>query len=687
MTCPGGFFQDAEGQTECKSCGARSSKQDRSACTDCTNGTFIDDGLCVECQQGRYQNVLNQLHCTPCEFGKYASSSKSVTCSSCPNGKYSQKTGQVSITSCKECPSGKYASSNQQSCITCSVGTFKLNTTTTQCEQCPVGYTSSIDFQSCVQCGVGTYYNANTFTCDNCPVGYYTDSVEQTSCKPCDAGTYNNIEGSSSCQSCNLLEGEWSDAGAKECSTCGVGIRPVGFPYCFRCDAGKVLFDNTSGTSIDDFCTNCPDGKTTNGYTDTCIDFTDGQLEFNESKIYIVGTDILIQTEGEVGFCPVGYYKQGSACIQCSGDQTAGTGYLYIPEDCPGNSPNWKDAYDNNCEWYESEGYCKYGMPTRKNIDVSHLNVSSLNLNEFGTRRNKILVDNVLACGPDNIGCENKGAYESCDVCNAVMKCQPQRETTSNVFKTLFNVFNDACTECPPGTTSFENNCLPCYNSDDCNECLEGTFFRDNVGCITCPKGYFQPEKNQKSCKVCPKGTGLNTNTVLESDCELCPSGFFADNGHVNFLERNKIDIEEDILLNDTTFQESIGGFLPNSRYVIEKWSFNKDMRQLFIGEQTLESCQSNCNQTVCYHNQATYVNPYVVTSTSEGTLPVNGTFIPNGCTQPSRLHLEFKFLTALGNDIFFVPNSYAESENIHFFGCHACPSGTYSEPGDVRCK
>ena len=689
-SCPAGQFQNEEGQASCKSCLPQVSSRDRTGCEDCSPGTFRSSGECFICPFGEYQPQQNQNGCILCEAGKYSDSSGSALCKSCPDGKVNNKRGQTSQGACEDCSSGFFASDDHITCQPCVDGTYKDNKEDVHCTACPNGFKSETDKTSCIECQPGTFYDG--LTCVDCPSGFYTDETKQTSCKACDEGTYQNVAAQTECKTCSLLEGQWSLAGASECSTCGVGIRPVGFSYCFRCDQGQIL-QSGSDTAIDNYCAACPDGKTTNGYTNVCVDIADGQLKFNESATYTIQGHAIQQRINKVGYCPVGMRisSTNTTCEPCANGQTAGLNYVYVTENCPNNPAEWKDAYNNACDWYESEGYCRNGMPTDKEIDVSGLNMGGLNINRQqmdAHRYNKLIVDNVLACGLDNIGCSNSGAYENCDICNMFTKCQPQTEVSSNVLPTSFNIFNTECTSCPDGMKLVNNVCSPCYHESgdsECSQCPKGMYHNDNFGCLNCPKGYFQNETNKQSCKACPAGSGQTFGATSENECGECPSGFFADNGQVDFLRNEVIDVDKIIEPQNAAFNVQLDGFQPNAQYIIESWTSNRHVQYLNISDIQLGTCAtSSCTQQTCYHNKATYANQYVV-STSTGTLSVQGQ-LADDTSCAARLTASFKLILSTDTDTYFVPHSYAESQGEEWYGCQRCPIGTTSEKGSPRC-
>lgn len=732
--CPAQTFQDETGQSDCKSCGGRQSTPDRLECEDCSPGKFIGPSFCEACGKGQYQSGTNQPSCLMCDFGKYADTVLSTECTTCPGATRHSQAGSVTVQDCTECPTGRYVDVDHIGCPQCALATYKDDTSALACSNCALGFQSNINLTACTICPAGTYRGNTENVCVPCPLGTYGDVVGLTSCTPCPAGFFSDVEGQTSCSACNLLSGEWSLTGASACSKCGVGIRPVGYEYCFRCDPGMVLQQPSSyyGTEcatgqerkttcvqspVDAFCTPCPENQTTNGYTNQCSDMLPGQLQFGQYQTYTISGQYVVQRTGDVGFCPRGWRKDGERCVQCPAGQTSGSLEVSLPDNCPDNPSDWTDAFGHDCSWYETEGYCRDGAPIQKydtsggwasgNPDVELVYNMQFDKTGHWSRDNTLLVDNVLACGWDNLGCANAGAYESCAVCNAFTKCEPTFNT-SNTVLTLYNVHDEPCVPCRAGTRSTDGRCEVCYNTDGCIPCPAGTFFEDGRACVSCPKGRFQNETNQRACKTCAAGTGTKVGAVTEDDCGTCPAKTFADNGRATYFTP-VVHIDVETVAYDgywwgypyviKNFDTYVDGFVPGGEYRLTEWRSNHDMGSFTMNAQDMGYCYGDGCERDCYSGGSAYSKLFA--ADESGRLSVSGAVhmaldceddiydTPWGFSRRPQAHrLRLDFVYVRGGAVPITPGETGgfPPQSETYFGCHDCPPGTTSGVGSARC-
>jgi len=126
--CSENTYQDEEGKGACKSCpaGTFNDVSGQAACTDCPSGQFqmfVAAGACEDCPIGRYSGS-GQVECTTCSAGKstaHEGASSFQACSDCAAGKietnhvcvncneglYQNDTGAVV---CKSCPTETWSS-------------------------------------------------------------------------------------------------------------------------------------------------------------------------------------------------------------------------------------------------------------------------------------------------------------------------------------------------------------------------------------------------------------------------------------------------------------------------------------------------------------------------------------------------------------------------------------------------
>ena len=120
---------------------------------------------------------------------------------------------------------------------------------------------------------------------------------------------------------------------------------------------------------------------------------------------------------------------------------------------------------------------------------------------------------------------------------------------------TFLNTSSGACQNCPVGTymdvvKHWFIRCKMCEmgkttpgagskTSSDCYKCIQGQFFNSTaMKCTACPKGKYQDEMNQDSCKDCVSGTStLQLGSKNSSECVVvCGRGkFFNDSSEMCF--------------------------------------------------------------------------------------------------------------------------------------------------------
>jgi hypothetical protein len=127
--CSKGSYQDAKGQTQCKTCGAG------------TQAPQIGAQVCAKCEKGK-ANSKNEAtigrECKHCARGEYASEMGQTQCTACAGKFTTEYTGSNTATSCT-CENGYYLPCRQgRDASQCS-----LNSSTDSggnCEACPKGF-------------------------------------------------------------------------------------------------------------------------------------------------------------------------------------------------------------------------------------------------------------------------------------------------------------------------------------------------------------------------------------------------------------------------------------------------------------------------------------------------------------------------------------------------------------------
>lgn len=140
----------------------------------------------------------------------------------------------------------------------------------------------------------------------------------------------------------------------------------------------------------------------------------------------------------------------------------------------------------------------------------------------------------------------------SCDKC--LEPCDPPE------LGTKFISVDRTCTECPEGTTVFQNECVQCpdgkFTSEDyayCGKCPQGTY-GENGECHTCQDGTASTYEGAIQCQVC----GINTYSVGTA-CLKCAVNEKSEAGS-NFCEEARYCWH-----GDTSVGDEVGNYCTDS--------------------------------------------------------------------------------------------------------------------------
>ena len=170
QSCQPGTYKSTVGSASCVGCSNHSwsSNASTSIASCICNAGFVasDQGVCAACTAGKYQHVKS-YGCISCSEGKYSSALAAIsesTCMACPLHSSSPlATGSATGCSCEagfEAPDGSFLGLENESCVACAPGTFKLDNSSS----------------ACVLCAPGTFKeNSGTGTCELCPANSSSD--------------------------------------------------------------------------------------------------------------------------------------------------------------------------------------------------------------------------------------------------------------------------------------------------------------------------------------------------------------------------------------------------------------------------------------------------------------------------------------------------------------------------------
>uniref|UniRef100_A0A286XEQ6 Uncharacterized protein n=1 Tax=Cavia porcellus TaxID=10141 RepID=A0A286XEQ6_CAVPO len=294
--CPPGQYQDAHGQSFCKSCpagkfcpggtkgqGARSVKP-----MDCPAGYYCPPGTQSPtqhpCPTGTFRErpgALSAKDCRPCLAGQFCADSgigKRFPDGPCSAGYYCPP-GQTSATPKSfRCPSGFYCPEGSPQPRHCEKGTFQPQEAQSSCELCPAGFyceassTDLVSRRSGYFCPPGSH-SATAHPCPRGTFGPKRGATVELDCEPCPAGMFCSSEGlpqpSGLCHS-----GHYCTGGAMSPTPIKHQVEAPGFsgndicPPGFFCPTGTRFplpcppgfYSSVPGLDSKDQCQPCPVG-------------------------------------------------------------------------------------------------------------------------------------------------------------------------------------------------------------------------------------------------------------------------------------------------------------------------------------------------------------------------------------------------------------------------------------------
>jgi hypothetical protein len=555
--CPYGFYQDEEGKTSCKWCGANKITgrlnninyatlgtnnwryteelgteelgikekfeyqrglytaslgwhlpDNRDKCEGCPvgkKGIVTSDNIpvaptqyCTTCTPGMYQNELGQGTCKDCAAGKYQDESGKPKCKTCAAGKYQDQQGQVT---CKDCHNGGYQDQTGQ------------NT----CKTCETGYSTEAGkaATSCI-----------------CDVGYSGDPENDISCLKCTAGGYNNIKGlKTSCR---------DDSGRDE-EQCAM-------------NASIWNYECADGSGRDEaICTKPP-----STWVDGCADKS-GRNEWECTKppsTWVAGK-CADESGRSSSFCVLNYDKSGKIMdpstyiVDHCADGSGRDGHLlsalnYAYSECTANASTWGYCADDSgrtkthCTFRQStwvdgcednsgrnQSECRMIASTwvyGKCADNSTRNQYFCETAFNATYHSKVPSTYIVAHCADGSGRDSR------------QKCEGQQYSTWGTCADGSGRDEEHCTfgqstwgKCADGSGRTQSQCAlnASYIPRICNLCLPGKY-QDELGnteCKQCGKDKYQDEPGKTECKQC--GSGKYQDEPGMDECKQCPTGTF----------------------------------------------------------------------------------------------------------------------------------------------------------------
>ncbi|XP_033646870.1 uncharacterized protein LOC117306372 isoform X1 [Asterias rubens] len=468
--------------------------------TPCTNGTYYNKTGAEECDicPAGYQCIHGDT-ADPCPQGYYCPTGTGYGLRLCPTGYYGNREGLRQEDECTPCTGGHFCATPGQAVEDgeCSPGHYCELGVDTQTPTASDGHKGIGGI-----CPAGSYCPTGTVTPHECDAGSFTASEGQSSCSPCTAGYY--------------CPANTSDPTMYPCSAGYYCPLETGYETEFPCPEGTYnsLTLQQNGTS----CELCTPG------------------------MYCEGEGL----DQPTGNCSEGWFCTGGAVTSTP----LPTGNASVISDCSCPAANYTG---NKC--YPGT-YCPAGSVAP--VDCT----AGWYCDDHELATPKAMCNAGYYCpggndGPEPPGMECPPGYYCETGVGYPIACP--NGTFSNTSK---NTELSNCLSCTPGSyCAGEHLCKP---SSLCGEgyycpggqitdkpleyvCWQG--FRCPVGSPIpelCPRGTYQSEEGQGSCKVCLEGTycdpfelGNVTGVISPPDCipgHYCPNG-------TEFAQQNKCPI------------------------------------------------------------------------------------------------------------------------------------------------
>lgn len=444
--------------------------------------------------------------CSPCPIDTYYDS-WSDACVNCPtHSGTNSSTASTSIDNCTAhlsfvelnrtshtfgCAAGTGLTPNQTWCAPCLPEYFQPVAADEACSACPNG-TTTFGMSSQNYC-----WNATTYSNDSgsvvCAAGYFSNVSE---CAACAADTYKVAVGNTSCIACAPGSSTFLRAASLQCwnssaytlyndsLACNYGYYPNA-TSCIACDVNT--YKDTVGNVT---CTACDSQSTTFNQT--------GLGSCYDTRAYTVLNGTIV--------CGLGYFFQGSTCVECDVD---------FYKDIAGNQ---------NCSG------CPQAFSTLGQTGAmrcwSTVAYAALNGSTVCSRGFYPLDTSCVSCAADYY--KQDVGNGTCSPCNAESTTYSKLGLTFCYDASVYASVNNTIV-CAPGYNPVEADCVSCdvnyYKSE-----------ADNSSCIACSQGYgtrnATGQKNASDCTALVSDVGASSSSSSPSNAAPliigCVAGIFA---------------------------------------------------------------------------------------------------------------------------------------------------------------
>ncbi|XP_055973137.1 sushi, von Willebrand factor type A, EGF and pentraxin domain-containing protein 1 [Sorex fumeus] len=183
----------------------------------CRPGSMLRGRMCVNCPLGTYYSVEYSV-CESCYMGYYQDEEGQLECKACPPGTHTEYLHSRSISECKAwCKQGTYSSTGFETCESCPLNTYQPTTGSTTCLACPQNSSTvkrgAVDISACgVPCPVGEFSRSGLMPCYPCPHDYYQPDSGKSFCLSCPFYGTTTFTGATSITDCSSFSSTFSAA-------------------------------------------------------------------------------------------------------------------------------------------------------------------------------------------------------------------------------------------------------------------------------------------------------------------------------------------------------------------------------------------------------------------------------------------------------------------------------------------
>ncbi|XP_075416413.1 sushi, von Willebrand factor type A, EGF and pentraxin domain-containing protein 1 isoform X2 [Tenrec ecaudatus] len=156
----------------------------------CRPGSLLRGRMCVNCPLGTYYS-LKHFACESCGIGFYQDEEGQLECKLCPDGTHTEYFHSRTISDCKaQCQQGTYSSNGLETCESCPLGTYQPAVGSRGCLVCPENMLTvkrgAVNISACgVPCPVGEFSRSGLEPCYPCPHDYYQPAPGKSFCLAC----------------------------------------------------------------------------------------------------------------------------------------------------------------------------------------------------------------------------------------------------------------------------------------------------------------------------------------------------------------------------------------------------------------------------------------------------------------------------------------------------------------------